>query len=101
MFFLLCPHGSIDDLYFFFACSISNDGTKFYLQTNKDAPQYRVVSFDLADPTSTFHEFLPEDNNALLEVVKAIGDKFIVIYKRNVRSLYRIQLLPRSWLLLV
>ncbi|KAH9921497.1 prolyl oligopeptidase [Epithele typhae] len=29
---------------------IANDGTKFYFVTNKDAPRYKLLSVDLADP---------------------------------------------------
>jgi prolyl oligopeptidase len=65
--------------------SIANDGTKFYLKTNKDAPQYRIVQVDLADANVTIKEFIPEDKDAYLEDVQAVADdKFAVVYKRNV-----------------
>ncbi|KAF8529233.1 prolyl oligopeptidase [Hysterangium stoloniferum] len=64
---------------------IANDGTKFYLQTNKDAPQYRVVEIDLTDPSRNLREFIPENKDAHLGTILAVADdKFVVVYKRNV-----------------
>lgn len=65
--------------------SVANDGTKFYLQTNKDAPQYRVVEFDLTDPAYTLRDVIPEDKGAHLEqAISFDNDKLVVVYKRNV-----------------
>lgn len=65
--------------------SIANDGTKFYFKTNKDAPQYKLVSIDIASEKREFKEVIPEDKDAHLEDVLAISDdKLIVVYKRNV-----------------
>lgn len=69
--------------------SIANDGTKFYLLTNKDAPQYKLVSVDLAHPPEqrVFRDVIPEDKDAHLEGVIAVNhNNFVVTYKRNVRS---------------
>ncbi|KZT74475.1 hypothetical protein DAEQUDRAFT_720646 [Daedalea quercina L-15889] len=66
---------------------IANDGTKFYLMTNKDAPQYKLVSVDLADPPEqrVFREVIPEDKNAHLGAITAVNhDYFVVTYKRDV-----------------
>lgn len=71
--------------------SIANDGTKFYLLIDKDAPQYKLVSVDLASPPGlrVFKDVIPEDQTAHLEDILAIdNDKFAVVYKRNVRVLY-------------
>ncbi|TFK56208.1 hypothetical protein OE88DRAFT_1641899 [Heliocybe sulcata] len=66
---------------------ITNDGTKLYIRTNKDAPLYKVVTIDLADPTREYKDFIPEDKNARLEDIRAIaGDQFALIYKRNVKD---------------
>ncbi|KAI0092497.1 prolyl oligopeptidase [Irpex rosettiformis] len=66
---------------------IANDGTKFYFKTNKDAPQYKLVSVDLAAKNREFKDVIPEDKDAHLEDVLAIGeDKLIVVYKRNVKD---------------
>jgi len=59
-------------------------GTKIFIRTNKDAPQYRVVQFDLS--TKSFQEFIREDKHALLDYIDPVaGQKFVVIYKRVVR----------------
>lgn len=66
---------------------IANDGTKFYLITNMDAPQYKLVSVDLADPPEkrVFRDVISEDKDAHLEDVAAVNhDYFVVSYKRNV-----------------
>lgn len=68
---------------------IANDGSKFYLYTNKDAPQQKLVSVDLAVPAEkrTFVDVIPEDKDAHLEDVRAINnDYFGVVYKRNVKD---------------
>lgn len=68
---------------------IANNGNKFYFQTNKDAPQYKLVSVDISAPPAqrTFEDVIPEDKNAHLEDVLAIADdKFAVVYKRNVKD---------------
>ncbi|KAF8576207.1 hypothetical protein K439DRAFT_1649348 [Ramaria rubella] len=65
---------------------VANDETKFYIKTNKDAPQHRIVQLDLIDPNSLV-ELIPEDKDAHLEEVFAVsGDKFAVVYKRNVKD---------------
>lgn len=66
--------------------SIANDGTKFYFLTNKDAPQYKLVTVDIADPAEkrVFKDLIPEDKGAHLQDVLAVnGDSAVVIYKRN------------------
>lgn len=65
--------------------SVANDGPKFYLRTNKDAPQYRVVEFDLTNPAYTLRDVIPEDKGAHLEqAISFDNDKLVVVYKRNV-----------------
>ena len=46
------------------ATIVTNEGTKFFMATNKDAPNYRVVSFDLAQPQS-WKNVIPESTNVL------------------------------------
>ena len=54
--------------------------------TNKDAPLYKVVTIDLADPDLKMVDLIPEDPEAPLENAKMVdGDKFALVYKRNVR----------------
>ncbi|KAH9938686.1 prolyl oligopeptidase [Fomitopsis serialis] len=72
---------------------IANDGTKFYLITNKDAPQYKLVSVDLADPPEkrVFRDVIPEDKDAHLEDVRArnVVDE-IYVYDMSGKRLSRV-----------
>lgn len=64
--------------------SVANDETKLYLWTNRDAPKYKVVAIDLADPKRT-QDLIPEEKDASLSDIIAVDkDKFVLIYKRNV-----------------
>ncbi|KAI0722036.1 prolyl oligopeptidase [Cerioporus squamosus] len=68
---------------------IANDGTKFYFLTNKDAPQYKLVTVDIAEAPEkrVFKDLIPEDKDAHLQDVLAVnGDHAVVIYKRNVKD---------------
>ncbi|KAI5122174.1 hypothetical protein M0805_007071 [Coniferiporia weirii] len=66
---------------------LGNDGTKFYLSTNKDAPQFKLITIDLADPSLTQKELVPEDKDAKLETADLVNDKFFaLVYKRNVQD---------------
>ena len=65
--------------------SVANDGTIFYFITNKDAPQYKLVSIDIAAEKREFKDVIPEDKGAHLEDVLAVADdKLVTVYKRNV-----------------
>lgn len=68
---------------------MANNGTKLYIRTNEDAPQYKVVAMDLADERRERTVIIPEDKEAHLEDVLPVhNDTFVVVYKRNVRSIY-------------
>jgi protease II len=68
---------------------LANDGTKLYIRTNEDAPQYKVVTLDLADETRERKVIIPEDKDAHLEDAVPVSDNtFVVVYKRNVSLLY-------------
>jgi prolyl oligopeptidase len=69
--------------------SIANNGTKLYLRTNENAPQYQVITIDLADPSRQHKVLIPELKDAYLDDITAVGDdKLAVVYKRNVRRAY-------------
>ncbi|KAI6114866.1 prolyl oligopeptidase [Pisolithus croceorrhizus] len=64
---------------------IANDGTKMYILTNENAPRYKVITIDLADPKRERKDLIPEEKDAFLDDVRAVGkDYFAVVYKRNV-----------------
>jgi protease II len=65
--------------------SLDNDGSKFIAQTNKDAPNWKVVTFDLADEKIEFKELIPHDPDAVLGSVSVIRDDLLIVtYSRDV-----------------
>lgn len=57
--------------------------------TNKDAPQYKLISVDISEPSGkrVFRDVLPEDKNASLEdIIPIDNDKLVAVYKRNVKD---------------
>ena len=85
---------------------IANDGTKFYIRTNANAPKYKLIVVDVdefvkANKGGPVHinqisrDLIPEDKDALLEDVTVVGhDRLMTMYKRNVSRLNLI-LLPK------
>lgn len=68
--------------------SIANDETRLYIRTNHNAPKYKVITIDLADPRRTQVDLIPEEEDASLSDIITIGkDKFALVYKRNVSCL--------------
>lgn len=77
---------------------IGNDGAIFYLQTNVDAPQYKVITIDVeafrrASESGPVHikdftsVLVPEDKDAHLEDASILGhDRLVTVYKRNVKD---------------
>lgn len=77
---------------------IGNDGNKFYLYTNADAPQYKIITIDLDDyiqasKNGPVHiktiakDLIPEDKDAHLEDASIVGkDRLVTVYKRNVKD---------------
>ncbi|WFD15709.1 prolyl oligopeptidase [Malassezia arunalokei] len=80
---------------------IANDNTRFYMLSNKDAPNYRIVSFEL-DPTkarvvdhvsqltggiSSFTDIVPEDPQAILTTAAVLDhNKLLAVYSRDVKD---------------
>ena len=75
--------------------SVSNDGTRFIFQTDKDAPRQRLVSFDITDTFFTLTEVLAEDPEALILDAYVVADNHLMVRKsRNVKDeLYIYQLI--------
>ncbi|KAF8883417.1 prolyl oligopeptidase [Infundibulicybe gibba] len=66
---------------------IANEGTLLYIKTNLNAPQYKLVTVDLAEPTTHFTDLVPEDHNAHLSQVHYVNQsQFVLVYKRNVKD---------------
>lgn len=59
---------------------VANQGVRFFFQTDRDAPQNRVVAIDISDPNAeNWQEVIPEDADKL-ESVSYVGKRFICTY---------------------
>ncbi|MBN8703860.1 MAG: S9 family peptidase [Bacteroidetes bacterium] len=61
-------------------------GEKLFVVTNRNAPKFQLVEFDLAKPTTNAFKTVIPEGNYKLETLANIGDKFIVSYQENVSS---------------
>jgi prolyl oligopeptidase len=60
---------------------------KFYLQTNEDAPRYRVFEVDPARPArGSWKEIIPERKDATMEGISLVGGKLSLLYLKDVIS---------------
>jgi prolyl oligopeptidase len=66
--------------------SLGNDGTLFYLTTNKDAPREKIITIDIADPNFTPKDLVPEQKDSKLEYGLLIKDHLVIVYKKDVRG---------------
>ncbi|MCI8445194.1 MAG: S9 family peptidase [Bacilli bacterium] len=64
---------------------IESIGDEFYLLTNHDAPNGKVVKFNAKDATITFEEVIPEMTDPIENVV-FIGEKIVTEYLHNAAS---------------
>ncbi|KAI9145713.1 prolyl endopeptidase-like protein [Paraphysoderma sedebokerense] len=72
---------------------ITNHGSIFYFKTNYEAPKYRIVKYDLANPSAGFVDVIPESKEVLEFAVPVDQDKLVVCHLRDVTntiSLYSI-----------
>ncbi|WP_166039575.1 prolyl oligopeptidase family serine peptidase [Sphingosinicella sp. YJ22] len=63
---------------------LGNQGTRFYWQTNKDAPRQRVVAMDIANPAA-LTEIVAEDA-ATLQGASIVGDRLVLRYLADAKS---------------
>jgi prolyl oligopeptidase len=68
---------------------IGDDGNRVYLQTNADAPRWRLAWIDVTDPTHTLHDIAPQSADKL-ENVSLIGDRFYLEYLHDAYSAVRV-----------
>ncbi|CAM8939321.1 unnamed protein product [Rhodiola kirilowii] len=70
---------------------VANDETIFTFLTNKDAPRYKVVRVDLKEP-HLWTDVVPEAEKDVLEFVQAVrGDRLILSYLSDVKSVLQIR----------
>ncbi len=67
---------------------LGNEGTRFWFQTNLDAPRSRVVSLDVTRPAERT-EVIPESIDAL-QGVSLVGGRFVAVYLHDVTTLVRV-----------
>ncbi len=68
---------------------IDSIGTKLWVQTNKDAPLYKVVAIDLAEADPLWAGVVAETGQPI-DGVSIIGDKLVLTYLRDASSVARI-----------
>lgn len=69
---------------------IDNEGSVFFVLTNKNASNYKLVSIDANNPTTPALELIPESKEDVLEIV-VVGSNFIVAkYMHNATGLLKV-----------
>ena len=68
---------------------IGNRGSTFYWVTNRGAPRLRIVATDIDGRSSERREIVAEDE-ATLDSATIVGDKLVVSYLSDARSMVRI-----------
>ena len=68
---------------------LGNDGSTFYLETDRDAPMSRIVALDIDKPNQQLRDIVPESSNAL-EYASLVGNMFIVGYLHDASSHIRL-----------
>ncbi|XP_017050453.1 prolyl endopeptidase [Drosophila ficusphila] len=68
---------------------ITNEGSKMYFHTNKDAPKYRVIVIDFDNPAEeNWTTLIAEHEKDVLEWAKCVNeDKLVVCYNRDVKNI--------------
>ncbi len=66
---------------------ITNDGTLFYIQTNKDAPKYKIITMDISTKSTT--ELIKEHNKDVIEWVTCVNDHFIINYIQDAKQVLK------------
>jgi prolyl oligopeptidase len=73
-----------------FGCAysyIANDDTRFYFQTNAQAPKYKMVTLDLAKPQEGFEDLIKEDPDSILTSASVVnGDDLLLLRSRDVKD---------------
>ncbi len=69
---------------------VGNDGPLFYMYTDLDAPNARLIAIDITRPARQhWREILPESDDAL-EYVRFVGGHLVAVYLHHARSLVKI-----------
>lgn len=69
---------------------IGNEGSTFWLQTDRDAPLRRVIAIDVEHPDrSQWRELVPQGRH-VIRSVSAVGDRFLVAYLKDAATAVRV-----------
>jgi prolyl oligopeptidase len=69
---------------------LGNDGGRFYLRTDLDAPRGRIVAVDTALPESRHWETLVPESGEVLEDATILADQFVLTYLQDAASTVRL-----------
>jgi prolyl oligopeptidase len=64
---------------------VGNDGDRFYIHTDNDAPRYRLVAIDRRNPDpARWKTLIPEaPDHAVLSNVTLVGSEFLVVWRTH------------------
>jgi prolyl oligopeptidase len=70
---------------------VGNDGPRFYVMTDKDAPRRKVVAIELAKPEAAdWTTVLPEDGRHVMGGVEMVADRFVVQWMTDAHEVVKI-----------
>lgn len=68
---------------------VGNDGSRFYFQTDRDAPRGCLLSIDIAQPDKSNWQTLIHESADVLESVHLFGGQFVTVYMHDARHILR------------
>jgi prolyl oligopeptidase len=75
---------------------IGNDGSVIYLLTDLDAPRYKVIAIDLANPDRANWKTLIPQSKDVISSATVVGGKFVVNYMQDAKSVLQVFALDGS-----
>ncbi|KAL5288181.1 PREP family protein [Megaselia abdita] len=72
--------------------AITNNSSKFYFLTNKDAPNYRIIEIDFENPAEeNWRTVIQEDEKDVIDSVTCVNDdKLLVGYIQDVKTVLKV-----------
>ncbi len=69
---------------------LDNDGTTFWFRTDLNAPRGRIIAIDIAKPARSNWKVLIAQNEDNLTGASVVGDRFVVDYLKDARSVVKL-----------